>query len=129
MRLLTISSSFGRLLDELDLSIPFIEKREMARRKTITSIDPFVREESMVLLDKTINKGDIVKIQGVWGSEFRFVSLVTNPKNGAQWVDCVELERGVACGMRSFRPERVKLVTKRIKGVKRRRSRKASGSD
>ena len=122
-------SPLGRILEELDIYISYLEKREMARRKTVTSIDPFVREESMVLLDKTINRGDIVKIKGIWGSEFKFVSFVTNPKNGAQWVDCVELERGVACGMRSFRPERVKPVTKRIKGVKRRRSRKTSGSD
>jgi len=122
-------SPLGKILEELDIYISYLEKREMARRKTVTSIDPFVREESMVLLDKTINRGDIVKIKGIWGSEFKFVSFVTNPKNGAQWVDCVELERGVACGMRSFRPERVKPVTKRIKGVKRRRSRKASGSD
>ncbi len=36
------------------------------------------------------------------------------------WIDCVELEKGVACGMRSFYPDRVKLIPKkRGKRVKR----------
>lgn len=119
---------FDRIQEEISIYINWIEKREMGRRKGVTSVDPFVREESMIAVDKTISRGDIIKIKGIWGSEFKFVSLVTNPNNGAQWIDCVELERGVACGMRSFRPERVKPVVKRTGRVKRRRARKASGS-
>jgi len=119
---------FDKIYEEVSIYINWIEKREMSRRKTVTSVDPFVREESMMVIDKTINRGDIIKIKGIWGSEFKFVSLVTNPRNGAQWIDCVELERGVACGMRSFRPERVKPVVKRTGRVKRRRASKTSGS-
>ena len=119
---------FGKLLELTCIYISYREAKEMVRRKTIQSIDPFIREESMVLLDKTINKGDVIKIKGIYGTEFKFISLVTNPRNGTQWVDCLELERGVGCGLRSFYPERVKPIVKRNKRVKGRRTRKASGT-
>jgi hypothetical protein len=91
----------------------------MAKKKVLD--DPFVREESFINEDgKTIVRGDTVKVKGIWGSKFRFFSYVTNPKNGVSWVDCVELDKGIACGMRSFYPDRVKVMPKkRGKRVKR----------
>lgn len=95
----------------------------MRRRRKHSVEDPFVREDFFTTQDgKTITSGDIIKIKGVWGSKFRFYKFVTNPETGVSWVDCVELERGVACGMRSFYPERVKPIPKkRGKRVKRSR--------
>jgi hypothetical protein len=93
----------------------------MARRKRVEIQDPFIREESFITdQGKTVVRGDIIKIKGVWGSKFKFLHHVTNPKNNVSWVDCIQLEKGVGCGWRSFYPERVKaLPKKRGKRVKR----------
>jgi hypothetical protein len=93
----------------------------MPKRKKLLKNDPFIRTETFVTESgKTISSGDIIKIKGVWGSKFRFLNYVTNPKNGVSWIDCIELERGVPCGWRSFYPDRVKaLPKKRGKRVKR----------
>lgn len=100
----------------------------MGRRKKYQINDPFVREDSFITEEgKTVSKGDIIKIKGIWGTKFRFHQFVTNPKINRSWIDCVELERGVACGMRSFYPERVKVMPKkRGKRVKGNRPSKAS---
>lgn len=96
----------------------------MGRRKKVTINDPFIREESFVTeTGKTVTKGDIIKIKGIWGTKFRFQQYVTNPRINKSWIDCIELEKGVGCGIRSFYPERVKVVPKkRGKRVKRNRS-------
>lgn len=98
----------------------------MARRKKYTGIDPFVREDQMAVDNKTIVKGDLIKIKGVYGTEFKFLNLVTNPKNGVQWVDCIQMYKGLGCGFRSFYPDRVKPIIKRKKRVKRNRTSQAS---
>ena len=100
----------------------------MRRRKKVQTNDPFVRQESFVTEDgRSVTRGDIIKIKGIWGTKFKFHEYVTNPKNNVSWIDCVELEKGVGCGMRSFYPERVKIVPKkRGKRVKRARSSKPS---
>lgn len=98
----------------------------MARRKNYNVEDPFIREESFINQDgKTISSGDIVKIRGIWGTKFKFHKYVTNPKNNVSWVDCVELEKGIGCGMRSFYPDRVKAMPKK-RGKRVKRSSQAS---
>jgi hypothetical protein len=93
------------------------------RRKKCSSIDPFIREEEMFIDGKKIVKGDLIKIKGIWGTQFKFLSLTTNPKNGIVWVDYIELDKGIGCGFRSFYPERVRRIPKkRGKRVKRIRS-------
>jgi hypothetical protein len=94
----------------------------MARRRKIKINDPFIREESFTTEEgKTIVKGDIIKIKGVWGIKFKFLSHVTNPKNNVSWIDCIQLEKGIGCGWRSFYPDRVKTIPKkrgkRVKGA------------
>ena len=100
----------------------------MGRRKKVQTNDPFVRQESFATEDgRSVTRGDIIKIKGIWGTKFKFHEYVTNPKNNVSWIDCVELEKGVGCGMRSFYPERVKIVPKkRGKRVKRAGSSKPS---
>lgn len=86
----------------------------MGRRKKSNIVDPFIRTPEMVTESgKTVVQGDIIKIIGVWGTKFRFYNHVTNPNNNVSWIDCVELEKGVGCGMRSFYPERVKALPKK----------------
>jgi hypothetical protein len=100
----------------------------MPKKKKYESKSPFIREKTMTTeLGKEIGEGDIIKIQGIWGTKFRFKEHVTNPENGAVWIDCYELDKGIVCAQRSFRPNRVKALPK--KGTRRgnrARSRKAS---
>lgn len=95
----------------------------MGRRKKVEINDPFIREESFVSdQGKTIVRGDIIKIKGVWGTKFKFLNHVTNPKTDVSWIDCIELEKGIGCGWRSFYPDRVKAMPKkRGKSAKRAR--------
>ena len=93
----------------------------MGRRRKYTGTDPFIREEQMTVDNKLIVKGDLIKIKGVYATEFRFIALVTNPANGVQWIDCIQLYKGLGCGFRSFYPDRVKPIIKRKKRVKRTR--------
>ncbi len=97
----------------------------MARRKVeYTSVmnDPFIREYQMQYENFTIERGDLIKIVGEYGTRFKFESVTTNPKNGAIWVDCFETWRGRTGAYRSFTIDRVKRIPKR-------RSRKAKKSD
>jgi hypothetical protein len=100
----------------------------MARRKKHVSTCNFIKEDTMTTTaGREINQGDIIKIQGEWGTKFKFLNLVTNPDNNAQWVDCFEIERGQVSRYRAFRPERVKHIPKkRGKRVKRTGSSQAS---
>jgi hypothetical protein len=86
----------------------------MTRRKKYVSKCKFIMEDSMVTTSgREINQGDIIKINGEWGTKFKFVNLVTNPDNNAQWVDCYQIEKGQISRYRAFRPERVKHIPKR----------------
>ena len=91
-------------------------------RQKKTSILPPTKfhKELTVLVDGfEIAQGDIIKIQGEHGIKFKFSAFVTNTETGVQWVDCLELDRGVAGGMRSFYLERVKRVPVKRKRAKR----------
>jgi hypothetical protein len=101
----------------------------VARPRKYKGVDPFVREDSFITeTGKKVTKGDVIKIKGMWGREFKFLNYVTNPKTNVSWIDCIELERGLGCGFRSFYPERVKIIPKkRGKRVKRTRTSEPSG--
>lgn len=92
----------------------------MGRPRKYKGADPFIRHDSVILdSGRVVSKGEIIKIRGVWGTKFRFQCHVINPKTGVEWIDCIELEKGVACAMRSFYPDRVKTIPKkRVKRVK-----------
>jgi hypothetical protein len=91
-------------------------------RQKKTSILPptkFHKEPTVVVDGFEITEGDIIKIQGEHGMKFKFWAFVTNTETGVQWVDCLELDRGVSGGMRSFYLERVKRVPVKRKRAKR----------
>jgi hypothetical protein len=83
----------------------------MIRRKlTPVSETKFLKEESMSMNNRTIYRGDFIKISGEHGGRFKFHSLVTNKETGAQWIDCFEMQKGTVSAWRSFRSDRIKLI-------------------
>ena len=87
----------------------------MSRRKKV--ISPFghlyIRSPSYTMESgRVIEQGKIIKISEIWGIKFRFIEHVTRLDNGKSWIDCVQLERGVSCGVRSFYPDRIKPLPK-----------------
>jgi hypothetical protein len=74
----------------------------------------FSREYELQLDNFVIQKGDIIKVRGEYGTKFKFDSLVTNTLTGAKWVDCFEMQRGAASAYRSFKIDKIKRIpTKR----------------
>jgi hypothetical protein len=83
------------------------------RKKYMPRETNFVRQEEALINGHLFTRGDVIKIQGEWGSKFKFDSFVTNKISGAEWVDCFELIKGVPSVFRSFRIERVKRIPKK----------------
>ncbi len=77
-------------------------------------LDKFIYSDSFTMPNgKTVTKGDIIKITGVWGTQFKFVQHTINKHTGAEWFDCVELHRNQVAQTRSFRTDRIKLMPKK----------------
>jgi hypothetical protein len=92
------------------------------RRKKVLSpfAHKYIREPHFTTIDGiTINEGDLIKIKGEHGSVFRFKEFVQRTDSDTNWIDCYEMEKGLPCGLRSFRTERIKIIPK--KRVRRRR--------
>jgi hypothetical protein len=96
----------------------------MPRRRDTVELQPtkFAREYSIQVDGFTIERGDIIKIRGEYGVQFKFHSFVTNTQTGVQWIDCFEVFRGQVGTYRSFRLDRVKRIPKRRKSDRRRKS-------
>jgi hypothetical protein len=89
-------------------------------KKKIIFEDKFERKPLMVAESgHEINEGDLIKITGEYGATFKFKSLVKNPENGVEWIDCFQMFKDISGPTRSFYPDRVKAVKKRGKRVKR----------
>ena len=73
----------------------------------------------MVVDGFDINAGDIIKIQGQYGSKFKFIGVTKNNLTGSQWVDCFEIINGISSVFRSFKQEKVKRIPNRRKRAKR----------
>jgi hypothetical protein len=94
----------------------------MGRRRKYTAPTislKFNREESFVLNDFEINRGDIIKVKDEHGSRFKVDHYVTNTETGADWVDCFEIINKIPSVFRSFKVERVKRIPTRGKRSKR----------
>jgi len=89
-------------------------------KKKVVYLDRFERKSSMVTESgHEISEGDLIKIAGEYGATFKFKSLVKNPVNGVEWIDCFQMFKDISGPTRSFYPDRVKAVKKRGKRVKR----------
>lgn len=87
----------------------------MGRRKKVISpnSDLYIRNSSYTMPDgRVIEKDELIKIYGEWGGKFKFLEHVVRKDTGVEWIDCFELDKGVLCGWRSFRPERIKPLPK-----------------
>lgn len=95
----------------------------MGRKKQTTSpLAHLYNRASEYTLEggRTISEGEIIKIDGVWGTKFKFKEHVVRTDNGKEWIDCYELEKGISCGLRSFYPERIKPIP-----IRKRRNKKS----
>jgi hypothetical protein len=93
----------------------------MVRSKKEAFVSPtdFSTEPSFELNGFIINSGDIVKVDGEYGSRFKVQGLTTNAKTGSQWVDCFEINRGQLGALRSFKSDRIKRIPQKGKRAKR----------
>lgn len=89
------------------------------RRKSDVAPSYFETVPYMEVNGFPIQAGEIIKINGEWGSKFKFIGITTNTLTGASWVDCFEIIGGVASVFRSFKQDRVKRIPKRGKRAKR----------
>lgn len=92
----------------------------MARRKTATVAPSYFETVPYMEINGfPIEAGEVIKINGEWGSKFKFVGITTNTLTGSSWVDCFEIIGGVSSVFRSFKQDRVKRIPKRGKRAKR----------
>lgn len=93
----------------------------MARRKKVIGPNQhlYSRADHYVMPNgRVIERGEIIKIQGIWGSKFKFHSYVVRTDNGVDWIDCFELVKNQISVCRSFRPDRIKAISKKNKRMK-----------
>ena len=83
------------------------------RRKSVVVNTKFHREYKYQMGNFTIERGEVIKIEGEHGTKFKFDAIVTNTENGKTWVDCFELYKGTACSMRSFTVDRIRRIPKK----------------
>lgn len=100
----------------------------LKRTKARVKESPFIHQDYIEVDGFIINRGDIIKITGEHGMRFKFHSFVTNPANGAQWIDCFEMHKTVASAFRSFRIDRIKRIPVRRKRVSRRKPTSSPGA-
>lgn len=92
----------------------------MPRRKRVQAKPSIFTTEPYMEVDGfPIQAGDVIKVQGEYGTRFKFVGVTTNIVTGANWVDCNEIFRGKAQQFRAFKHDRIKRVPKRGKRAKR----------
>jgi len=90
----------------------------VGRRKKIKSLKPnahlFVEIDHYTIPEsgRVIEKDEIIKISGEHGRRFKFKSYVQRSDNGVEWINCIQIEKGLSAGWRSFRPDRIKPLPK-----------------
>jgi hypothetical protein len=98
----------------------------MARKKIVSPFAHLYHRESFYTMPdgRVVERGEIIKIQGVYATKFKFFEHVRRIDSDIDWIDCFELEKGIQCGQRSFRTDRIKVLPKA-----RRKRRKKNLSD
>lgn len=85
----------------------------ITRRKVKPAKTKFSRVYEMPLGNFTITKGELIKIQGEYGTRFKFHCITTNDETGVQWIDCFEMNKSQVGAMRAFRMDRIKRIPAR----------------
>ena len=91
----------------------------LKKNKAEASETIFVTVPELDLDGFVIQPGDIIKVQGEYGSRFRFIGVTTNTVSGASWIDCYEVIKGVSSVFRSFKKEKIKRIPQRGKRARR----------
>lgn len=79
-----------------------------------------IKKYEMFVEEQVVLKGDMIRINTQPRKRFMFMCTVTNPENGVQWIDCIELMKGGDGPFRSFRPEQVRLPKGKKRGAAKR---------
>ena len=88
----------------------------MSRRKKIISPNSNIYNRTpyyQLPNGKILESGDVIKIIGEYGTIFKFIEHVVKLDSGVEWIDCFQINRGIVCGWRSFRPDKIKILSKR----------------
>jgi hypothetical protein len=95
-------------------------RRLLARRKKAEVAETYFETVPYMEINGfPIHAGEVIKVNGQWGSKFKFIGITTNKLTGASWVDCFEIIGGVPSVFRSFKQDKVKRIPKRGKRAKR----------
>ena len=86
----------------------------MSRKKIVSPFAHLYHRESSIAIEggRVIQKGEVIKIKGINATKFVFKEYVRRTDSGIDWIDCFELDKGVSCGQRSFRKDRIKPTPK-----------------
>lgn len=79
----------------------------MIRKKRKEYVSRFTTETELEVGNKTVKRGDVIKIKNEKGSSFVFWGVTTNPENNIKWVDCFYLKKSQLCGQYSYSLDRV----------------------
>lgn len=105
-------------------------KRKVNRSKFVPKHNQinthWVETPSLQVGNRLVEPGETIKITQVWGTRFRFVRHVYNPETKTEWIDCIELHKGQPAQIRSFRPERVKVLPKKRRAKRKKTETKQS---
>jgi hypothetical protein len=93
----------------------------MSRQRIKSQISQtiFNTEPSFEINGFVINSGDLVRVNGEYGSKFKVRGLTTNTLTGSTWVDVFEVVRGITSQFRAFKIERIKRIPQKGKRAKR----------
>lgn len=83
-------------------------KRTHPSKRTLDS--KLVKNTSYDIDGKIVNADDIIRIDGEQGLRFIFLEHVVNKENGAEWITCIEIQKGLHGPFRSFKPDRIRFV-------------------
>lgn len=86
----------------------------MSRKRIVSPFSHLYYREQSITIDggRVIQKGEVIKIKGINATKFVFKEHVRRTDSGIEWIDCFELDKGVSCGQRSFRTDRIKPLPK-----------------
>lgn len=86
----------------------------MRKRVAVVPETKFKKDPELVTAEgHIVSQGDLIKIKGEYGSQFKFFSLTTNIETGASWIDCFEIFRGSTGQLRAFSIDKLKRIPKK----------------
>ena len=91
----------------------------MNKKRNNNYVSKFITDPEISIGNKTIKRGDTIKIKGEKASLYSFWGVTTNPDNGIQWVDCFYLRKTQLCGQYSYAIEKVVPMPRKRKNVSR----------